>query len=472
MIRLLISAFFGSALLVSLPLQADQFVNGRPAVSVLGQTDFTSGDPSSFPNRFNNPRGVAVDAATGKVFVADTLNHRILRFSSTSALANGSFPEAVIGQADFTGKDANQGGPAGQRTLNSPVQIVVDHQGRLWVADANNHRVLCYVGASSAGNLRAADFVFGQPNFTTVMAGVTQAKMDSPAGVAVGTDDTLWVADTSNSRVLRFDNVSTKSSGSPADGVLGQSLFTTDADGGGPTGMDLPNAVSVDPAGRLWVSDQFNRRVLRFDAAASLADGAPANGVLGQVDFVNVSPGIGSARFAFTFGVVAGPDGTVYVADFNNCRVMGFRNAAAKANGAAADFVLCQPDFATNSSGLSDLKTAGTGNLCLTPEGHLWVVDINNHRVLRFVPVTPPTLTIQTRSTRTSASSFTIRGTSSGETSSVTYRVGNSGAFKGAKGSSSWNFKAKLKNGKNVITVIARGPGGSSVAKTVTITRT
>lgn len=456
---------------LAIPARADRFVSGQAASSVLGQADLDSnGLLVTVTKRISSPGGVAVDPTTGKVFVSTS--SRILRFSSAAALATGSFPEAVIGQVNFSTTTPDQGGAAGANTLDTPGQITIDRNGTLWVADTRNNRVLCFIAASFLGNNPTADFVFGQPNVTTTTAGTTIAKMNRPGGIAIGPDDSLWVADTDNNRVLRYANISTKATAAAADSVLGQSVFTTDNSGTSASAMYVPVAVAVDADGRLWVADSNNHRVLRFDNAASLADGAPASGVLGQDDFTSLSPGTTASTMQEPRGLFIGPDRTLYVGDYLNGRLLGFLNAAAKADGAAADFVLGKPDFTSTQAGPSPTRMTGVGNPALSPSGHLFVCDEDDHRVLRFEPVKSPSVTLKTKSGRTSASSFSVKGTASGQVTKVTWRVGNSGAFKNAKGAASWSFKAKLKRGKNVITVIAEGPGGTSAAKKLTITRT
>ncbi|GAB4210766.1 MAG: hypothetical protein OHK0022_44400 [Roseiflexaceae bacterium] len=50
----------------------------------------------------SRPSSIAVDPASGKVFVSDTNNHRVLRYTGTAALTNGADAEAMLGQSDFT----------------------------------------------------------------------------------------------------------------------------------------------------------------------------------------------------------------------------------------------------------------------------------------------------------------------------------------------------------------------------------
>jgi len=81
----------------------------------------------------------------------------------------------------------------------------VDSAGRLWVADFFNNRVLRFDGAADKANGANADGVLGQPNFTSNGAATTASGMNSPGGLAIDTAGHLWVADNLNSRVLRFD---------------------------------------------------------------------------------------------------------------------------------------------------------------------------------------------------------------------------------------------------------------------------
>ncbi len=78
-------------------------------------------------------------------------------------------------------------------------------------------------------------------------------------------------------------------------------------------------------------------------------------------------------------------NGKMFVADRNNNRVMVF-NRVPTANGAAADFVIGQPDFvmngaATTATGLNHPYAA----YCMANK--LFVVEQGNHRILVFDPI-------------------------------------------------------------------------------------
>ena len=365
------------------------YFNGQPASLVLGQPDFTSNTAALTASGMNVPFGVAIDPISGKVFVADANNKRVLRFASGAALINGAAADGVFGQPNFTSNTpatsaSGMGGPSG---------VAVDSAGRLWVADSGNQRVLRFDNAASKANGAAADGVLGQANFTSSIIATTASGMYNPFGVAVDSAGRLWVADASNSRVLRFDNAAGKANGANADGVLGQPNFTSKVGATSVGGMAYPFGVAVDSTGNLWVAEYLNSRVLRFDSAAGKANGANADGVLGQANFTSSAP-ITSAAGMFTpYGVVVDSIGRLWVADTNNRRVLRFDGAAGKANGANADGVLGQADFTSTTQATTRSGMAYPSGVAIDPAGNLWVVDNANSRVLRFGDAVMPTLT-------------------------------------------------------------------------------
>jgi hypothetical protein len=68
------------------------------ATLVLGQLDFTSGNAGTTSASMDFVESIAVDPTTGKVFVAERDNSRVLRFASYASLSNGAAAEAVLGR--------------------------------------------------------------------------------------------------------------------------------------------------------------------------------------------------------------------------------------------------------------------------------------------------------------------------------------------------------------------------------------
>jgi hypothetical protein len=122
-------------------------------------------------------------------------------------------------------------------------------------------------------------------------------------------------------------------------------------------------------------------------AAIVLASGTTGDRVLGQLDFVHVAPNLVDARGLFTPHTVAidasvSPN-RVYVADADNNRVLGWKNAASFANGAPADLVIGQPDFiSSDCNGASGSSLCNPAAAAVDASGNLYVADSSNSRVL------------------------------------------------------------------------------------------
>jgi sugar lactone lactonase YvrE len=449
--------------------------NNATADLVLGQQNFTTATFSAITaSSLDHPEAITIDPASGKVFVADANNNRVLRYASAAALQNGSAAEAVFGQPDFTTKTANSVGSLG---MNYPCALFFDRLKRLWVADRGNHRVLMFTAADIRETQAHPDKVFGQPDFsTTASAAASATKMKDPSGVWLDKDDRLWVADQNFNRILRFDSVSNNPAvNSAADGVIGQPNFTTTAVGLGPDRFDNPESVTVSAAGQLYVADYANSRVLRFDNAATASGLVNAAAVLGQVNFTTGSADTTATTLRYPAGVFITPDDQLWVTDFSNRRMLRFNNASTKANGAAADGFLGQPDFTTSSPGLSAQKLVSPYYAPFVDAGgSLWVPDTGNNRVLRFSPdATPPLLTVTAPGKITKKPKLTFKGTASDTygIAKVEYRV-NKGPLKLATGTTAWSFTTKLLKGKNTFTILATDVDGiQSLSKVIKITR-
>jgi DNA-binding beta-propeller fold protein YncE len=358
-----------------------QFVNGQNANVVLGQPDFTTGTSATTSSGMNNPRGVAVDPTTGKVFVADASNNRVLRFSSVAAAISGSAAEAVLGQPNFT----SSGSATTQSGMYYPTGVAVEASGNLYVAEQYNNRVLKFANAASLTNGANATSVLGEPDFTTNSGGITtQNGMNYPAGVAIDASGNLYVADPNNNRVLKFANAASAANGSNATSVLGQPNFTSNAAATTQIGMSTPEGVAVDASGNLYAADFSNQRVLRFANAASLANGANATSVLGEPDFTTSIAQVKQNGMYYPLGVVVDGLGNLYVADQFSCRVLRFANAASLANGANATSVLGEPNFTTYATATTQSGMNYPSGVAVDATGNLYVADQNNNRVLRF----------------------------------------------------------------------------------------
>lgn len=365
-------------------------VNGAAASLVLGQQDFASA-LSGVANMM--PVGVFLPRYGTDLWVADGGNNRLLKFSNPAV--NGVSPDRVVGKANLTMSGPNY---VEGRGLYSPYGMVVDSKrNRVFVSDTSNHRVLWWNNLTSYVNGKAADGVLGQANLYSrqVNRGLTAPQADTlaiPGGLALDTDGNIWVADSWNNRVLRYNGASLVS-GVAAEFVLGQADFVSkDANRGGGAAqntLNYPRGVGIDSNGNIWVGDSINNRVLKF-SGSGLANGANAALVLGQADFTSVSSNQGVAAGQATLSwpsAIRCQNNDVWVIDGGNHRVLKY--VAPAVNGANAGLVLGQTTFSGTSIGCQPnkfLSVANGVNIDSDAMGNLWVPDQGGSRVLRFEP--------------------------------------------------------------------------------------
>jgi sugar lactone lactonase YvrE len=373
-----------------------QYTNGQDASTIIGLPSFTTSAPAPVPtptptqSNLTNPQDVAIDNTTGKLFIADTNHHRVLRFSSAATFANGAAAEAVLGQPDFVTSVAG----TDDSTMNLPAGVFVDSSGNLWVSDTGNNRVLLFQNGATIDSASPADGELGQPDFDTGTPIVSSTGMNSPWGLVVDSAGNLYVADRAANRILRFSNAANAAlaapanggAGSSATGIFGQSNFLNSTGDVGQASLNAPSGVAVDASGNLWVSDTANNRVLRFSNAATAPNGASASLVVGQVDYLSNSAGITQSTFNLTSGLTFDTLGRLYVSDFNNNRVLVFEPTSLTTNGPLASFVLGQSDFSSSAGAPPTTQSSLTNpfGLTFTSNNYLWVADSNGARALSF----------------------------------------------------------------------------------------
>ena len=182
------------------------------------------------PYHFWGPRGVAVDGQ-GRVYITDTGNKRVVIFDSDgNNLA--SFGGAGLGVGQF----------------DEPVGITVDDQGRIYIADTWNKRIQIMIPSG--------DTLTYPSNITWDIDAWYGDSLDNKPFLAIDGNYNSYIADPIFGRILVFD-------------VEGNFRQAWGGFGSGANEIGTIGGLTLDSQGSVWVTDSRNNRIMRFDLPAS-----------------------------------------------------------------------------------------------------------------------------------------------------------------------------------------------------------
>jgi len=249
------------------------------------------------------PTGVAI-GQDGSLYIADRENQRIRRVGLDGIIntAAGTGPIAGFG---------GDGGPAIQASLSWPEKVAVGPDGSLYIADRGNNLIrrvgLDGIISTVVGKPRASGFSGdGGP--------ATAAQLNFPTDIAVGPDGSLYIADQGNQRIRRVGPdgiISTVAGKTSPGGFSGDGSQATEAE------LNSPTGVAVGPDGSLYIADRLNERIRRVgpDGVIKTVAGTTVRGFGGDGGPAT------NAKLDFPTSLAFGPDGNFYIADSGNLRI-------------------------------------------------------------------------------------------------------------------------------------------------------
>ncbi len=278
--------------------------------------------------------------------------------------------------------------------FNAPRSLAFGLDGTIYIADSRNHRVL-HINENGQVLNQWGSYADG------VNIPIANGTFNEPWGVAIGPDGSVYVTDTWNHRVQKFD---ANGNFIAAWGVFGQGSTPTDFYG--------PRGVAVDSKGRVYITDTGNKRVVVFDKDGNF---------LTQFG----TAGFDAGQFDEPVGIAIDKNGTVYVADTWNQRVQTFIPIESESSliflpekqwdvygwfGQSLEnkpFIAVNDDlhvFITDPEGYRVMEFDNNGTLlrvwgdygggitsfglpsgiAADSNGHVWVTDSGNNRLMRF----------------------------------------------------------------------------------------
>ncbi len=232
--------------------------DGRVRV-VSGRGSGFSGDgqPASAPTAlFNQPKAIVRNAA-GELFVLDQRNFRIRKIGTDGILST----VVGTGTPGFAGDDgpallAQLKFEAGGNPEPSGA-LALDSTGNLFISDGLNFRIRKVDFASGKITTIAGTGVAG---FSGDGAAATAAQLNNVRDLELGPDGRLYLADTDNHRVRAIDlstGIIETIVGTGTAGTKGDGLAAKDVE------LNRPFGIAFDAKGNLFVADTFNSRILK-----------------------------------------------------------------------------------------------------------------------------------------------------------------------------------------------------------------
>lgn len=261
---------------------------------------------------------------------------------------------------------AVEGEVATASALENPVDVAIDADGHLVIAELHTGRIL---RVDEGGRIEIVAGT-GELGFEGDGGPARSARLSQAAGVATAADGSIYVGDTENHCVRRVDADGTID-GLAGDGVPGRV-------DGSLARLHDPQRVRIDAErNRLLVADSGSHTVRAIDLDTGMVTTIAGTGTPG---FAGDGGPATEAQLLQPYGVNVGPEGSVLVADFGNHRVRRI-----DADGTISTIAgTGERGYGGEEVPAADVALAGPADVLVAPDGAILVAELFNGLVRRI----------------------------------------------------------------------------------------
>ena len=336
---------------------AQNGTTGNDASMRLGiQSQYTFNSAWGDGGKLNAPQGIAVDSS-GNIYVADTSNNRIQKLNSSGNYLSGL---------------GSYGSGNGQ--FNNPQGVTLDSSGNIYVADTNNRRIQKFDSSGTFQWWLGYDgSTIGTHTSGTGSYGTGNGKFSSANSVAIDSSGNIYVTDTSNNRIQKFDSSGTFQWWLGYNGsTIGTHTSGTASSGSGNGQFNSPSKIILDSSGNIYVADASNYRIQKFDSSGTFQWWLGYDGsTIGTHTSGTGHSGSGIGQFNSPYGITIDSLGKIYLVDKNNSRIQMFDS-----NGV----YLSQFGSLSGAEG----QLAYPSDVALDSSGNIYVADTGVNRIQKF----------------------------------------------------------------------------------------
>jgi sugar lactone lactonase YvrE len=317
----------------------------------------------------NKPEGVCVDVY-GNLYIADKANSRIRMVNKSGVISTF----AGMSTSGYSG----DGGPAIVAELNTPVGLITDDTGNVYLADSKNF-VIRKVDTAGTISTVVGD---GTGGYSGNMGAALLASTGLPDGVASDAAGNIYFADqlTSVIRKISPDSVITTVAGIGVPGYSGDAGPAINA------GLNRAAGVAVDAAGNVYIADCNNNRIRKYDTTTGIINTVAGTGIAG---FSGDGGPAGAAMLKSPYAIAVDAAGNIYFSDLGNYRIRKI-NTSGIITTVAGDGVQGyngnnKPALATELSLPLGIAVDSKGNLYIADNGQEMVRKVGTNDTITTV---------------------------------------------------------------------------------------